>query len=198
MILGYAVVAIIAATIIKSIILRRDYLLIIGQRKYNGGWRLLAAVIVVLVQIRVIIFASNLSFPQIFLLNLCHIALGFIFLLNRHLPGVKWAMCGIALNLIVMVVNGGLMPVTPGNIERIIPTWEVEVGGHPPASKNIVLERDETRFWVLSDWIRIDIPGRCSAISVGDIFIIIGMIRFFLFSRPFRAPFAPFSCSFHY
>src|SRR6185436_12167686 len=33
--------------------------------------------------------------------------------LNRHLPGIKLALAGALLNLIVMAANGGLMPVTP-------------------------------------------------------------------------------------
>ncbi len=181
MILAYAFMFIIAMTVIKSIILRRDCFLEIGERRYKGGWFLLAAVFVVfVVQFKWVVFSPVTSVLRIVFLNLSHIGFIIVFLVNRHLPGARWAVAGVVLNLIVMLLNGGLMPVTPENIQDIIPSWTVQTGVRPPASKNIVLTRGETRLWFLSDCIRVDIPGRCSAIALGDVVILVGMIRFFL------------------
>ncbi len=33
--------------------------------------------------------------------------------LNRHLPGVKWIALGLGLNALVILMNGGFMPVSP-------------------------------------------------------------------------------------
>ncbi len=187
MILAYAVIIIILMTVIKSIILRRDCFVEIGLRRYKGGWLLLAAIFLVfIVQFAWVVFSPVTSTHRIIFLNLSYAGFISIFLVNRHLPGARWAAFGVLLNLIVMLANGGLMPVSPENIQEIIPSWTVEIGARPPASKNIVLDPDDTRLYFLSDCIRIDIPGRCSAIAIGDIFIILGVIRFLLIPGDFK------------
>jgi uncharacterized membrane protein YhhN len=40
--------------------------------------------------------------------------------LNRHLPGMPILIAGLILNLVVMVANGGFMPINPNTAERIV------------------------------------------------------------------------------
>lgn len=72
--------------------------------------------------------------------------------LNRKQPGF-WALgTGLVLNLLVIVLNGGLMPVSPEVVAQLLPdtlpdAWSIgkRVGW------NIVLPQATTRLWWLSD-----------------------------------------------
>lgn len=108
---------------------------------------------------------------------------------NRRLPGVKLIGLGLLLNLIVMVMNGGFMPITPealvrtgydGNVPRL------ETGYLVGRTKNVVIEPGEARLWFLSDILVIPRPFPIpSAMSVGDLFIVGGI---FLFLRHSMSP----------
>jgi hypothetical protein len=103
--------------------------------------------------------------------------IGLLFL-NRHLPGAKIFVLGLVLNLVVMVANGGWMPVTPETSSFVHPARIVEVHARPPSSKNIVLARSETKLWILSDIIRLALPWERTAISIGDALLIVGAAQF--------------------
>jgi hypothetical protein len=93
--------------------------------------------------------------------------------LNRNQPGF-WALgIGLALNLLVIVLNGGLMPVSPEVVAQLLPdtppdTWQIgeRVGW------SVVLPVSATRLWWLSDQLLMPawFPYR-KALSVGDVFI---------------------------
>jgi hypothetical protein len=92
---------------------------------------------------------------------------------NRRQPGF-WALgTGLALNLTVIVLNGGLMPVSPEIVAQLLPdvpvdAWQVgeRVGW------NTVLPVAGTRLWLLSDHLLLPawFPYR-KALSIGDILI---------------------------
>jgi hypothetical protein len=96
--------------------------------------------------------------------------------LNRSQQGM-WALgLGLALNLLVIAINGGLMPVSPETVAQLLPTapgdtWQVgtQIG------RNVVLNLNDTRLWWLSDWILLPagFPIR-KALSIGDILIAAG------------------------
>lgn len=90
---------------------------------------------------------------------------------------------GALSNLLVMLFNHGLMPISPTTIADLYPqisadTWAV--GHHLWNSKNIVLTEELTRLPFLAD--RFIIPDWLTyrvAFSLGDILLAVGVIWFF-------------------
>ena len=98
--------------------------------------------------------------------------------LNHSLSGMKLLALGIVLNGAVILANGGFMPVTPealaraGHSEVVL---ELERGLRVVGSKDVVLNRDDTNLWPLSDIFVI--PKRfplAGSFSIGDALIISG------------------------
>jgi hypothetical protein len=94
---------------------------------------------------------------------------------NREQPGF-WALgLGLALNLLVITLNGGLMPISPETVAQLAPeaasdTWQV--GSRLGTSKDVILPITATRLWWLSDRFVLPawVPYRV-AFSLGDVFI---------------------------
>lgn len=102
---------------------------------------------------------------------------------NRSRPGFWVAGLGLALNLAVIVANGGLMPISPETIARMAPGLDLgawPVGGRFGTGKDIVLLTRDTWLWWLSDILLLPawIPIR-AAYSIGDILIAAGVAWFF-------------------
>ena len=105
--------------------------------------------------------------------------LGFIWR-NRQLPGIQIVGLGVVCNLLVIVANGGLMPITPETLVQInsgsnLAQWPI--GAHYGHSKDIILLRAEIRLWALSDVLVIPPPfPRPTAFSLGDLLIAVGIV----------------------
>ena len=94
---------------------------------------------------------------------------------NRQQPGF-WALTlGLMLNLLVITLNGGLMPISPEMVHRLGVSAEFwQVGSRLGDSKDIVLPIVETRLWLLSDRFLLPLPAYKVAFSLGDVFISMG------------------------
>jgi hypothetical protein len=99
---------------------------------------------------------------------------------NRGQPGLALLGAGVALNLAVIIANGGLMPIFPEVATQFAPnaagTWTI--GERLWTSKDIVLPASATHLpwladrFLLPDWM----PLR-AAFSLGDIVIALGAFR---------------------
>lgn len=101
--------------------------------------------------------------------------------LNRELPGFKWLLAGLLSNLLVIVLNGGYMPVSMD---------ARAVAGLPPFTgvyNNIVAMTSTTPFWFLGDIIPIPrgIPF-ANVFSIGDALTTLGTVWFI--QRTFMPP----------
>lgn len=97
---------------------------------------------------------------------------------NRRQPGFWLLGLGLTLNLLVISLNGGLMPISPETVTKLLPnaapdTWEI--GSRLGRSKDIVLPVAETRLWLLSDRFLLTLPNRV-AFSLGDVLVAAGAL----------------------
>ena len=123
--------------------------------------------------------AQNVSTQQaLFLLS--HLLLLAFIWRNRQMIGIQIVGLGVICNLLVIVANGGLMPITAETLLQINPGSTLEqwpVGTHYGYSKDIILPRDQVKLWALSDILVVP-PGflYTAAFSVGDLLIAAGII----------------------
>ena len=104
--------------------------------------------------------------------------LGFAWM-NRRLAGMWLLILGLALNLAVIIANGGFMPISPESAGDLIPTAAVQlmnVGSRFGFSKDVLLLPEDMHLGWLSD--RFLLPEWFSyqvAFSLGDIFVATGI-----------------------
>jgi hypothetical protein len=118
------------------------------------------------------------SFPALpGLLFASHLLLIPFLLRNMRYLGVRLMLLGLALNLIVMAANGGMMPVTANGVDAVgrQQASDLTAGAPIEGTKNVYSENP--RFSELSDAIVLPIPGALTrVVSVGDVLIAFGTI----------------------
>jgi hypothetical protein len=175
-ILVYAIIFL----VILALLLRRD-LGALGRLQYRGGWKLgLVIGGLHFLQANFVLYVPGKTIFQMLLLVLSQLALIFLFILNRHIPGAKLFALGIILNTTVMIANGGWMPITPETYQALGPNRVVELQDRAPNNKSILIPRNETKFWFLADIIPVSVLGRRYAVSIGDLLLILGVAQFLL------------------
>jgi hypothetical protein len=94
--------------------------------------------------------------------------------------GIPIVGLGVFCNLLVILTNGGLMPIMPETLVRINPGTSPEqwlVGFHYGYSKDIILARETTNLWGLSDILVLPPPFPWpTAFSLGDLLIALGIV----------------------
>lgn len=93
-------------------------------------------------------------------------------LVNLRQPGLLLIGLGTVLNLLVIVANGGFMPLAPETARALLPAAEWEVGARFAAYKSHILAAETIRLELLAD--RFLLPGWLplrAAYSLGDVFI---------------------------
>ena len=105
----------------------------------------------------------------------------FVFLaflwLNGRLPGMPVLMAGVVLNLLVILLNGGWMPISPETASHLPGGTSVEMDGPGKrfGQKDILLSPRDTRLafladrFLLPDWLHYQV-----AFSLGDILVSVG------------------------
>jgi hypothetical protein len=133
---------------------------------------------------------QNSGYPKIYTALIMGASLLMAVLLwaNRHLPGIALVAIGLLLNVTVMTVNGGRMPVSAWAIARsgqgeLIQTL---VGGTAPRH---VLMNEKTHLAFLADVIPVPPPyPRPRVISLGDLFLFAGVLWLIPYGMRKRAP----------
>ncbi|HSM54563.1 MAG TPA: DUF5317 domain-containing protein [Candidatus Sulfomarinibacteraceae bacterium] len=104
------------------------------------------------------------------------VLLGFIWI-NRKRPGMLFLGLGLAMNFLVILANGGMMPVTPDTATSLSGFDAWSAGARFGPGKGVVLPTDATAFWDLSD--RFLLPDWFpyeAAYSLGDVLIVLGAL----------------------
>jgi hypothetical protein len=105
-----------------------------------------------------------------------YVLLLMVVLRNRRLWGMPLLGLGLALNALVIAANGGLMPLSPERFELRHAGSTVAIGERVPGSKDVLLPREETRLWWLSDTIALPTGGpRPMVASPGDLILAAGL-----------------------
>lgn len=91
--------------------------------------------------------------------------------------GIRLITIGFALNLLVMGLNGGLMPVNAQTVDAIgrHDVKDLTVGEPIPGTKNVLLNAGDIRVPELSDTIILPLPKPLTkAVSAGDVLVLAG------------------------
>jgi len=113
------------------------------------------------------------------LIPVTHFALLPFLLRNFSFLGIRMVLVGFALNLAVMIANGGLMPVEEHAIaaDGRRDVEDLQVGRAIPATKNVFVAADGSRLGALSDTIILPLPRPFTrAVSAGDLLIATGVL----------------------
>jgi len=107
---------------------------------------------------------------------------------NRDKIGIWILGLGLILNLLVIILNKGLMPISLETVTSLfpeIPLSDWQIGARPGMSKNILLPARDIRLAWLSDSIPLPewFPWT-GAVSLGDLFLVLGVFWLLAVENP--------------
>jgi len=187
MILALAVVVGLAVRLIRH---KKHALSQIADMPLDMAWLALLALVLQIPLLRAPFGPTQQVGVQQALFLVSHLLLlGFVWR-NWRLPGIQIVGLGVICNLLVILVNGGFMPITPQTLVQINPYSSLAqwpVGFHYGYSKDIILLRQDTSLWGLSDLLVVPPPFPWpTAFSLGDLIMAVGIVV--LLQSPGPAP----------
>jgi hypothetical protein len=123
---------------------------------------------------------SMLGIRGLALFSITTIALALWCWQNRSLSGVWLVSIGIAMNLLVMGLHGGAMPIHSDSLRGL--GYNLAEGTVLLGSKDLVV--DAALFGFLGDWIVVDWTPIAFVASPGDVLILLGIIQWLLAQAP--------------
>ncbi|HJZ49000.1 MAG TPA: DUF5317 family protein [Roseiflexaceae bacterium] len=120
---------------------------------------------------------AGVTIPGMFFIAIAVIAIWCVY--NRAIPGTALVALGIGLNLLVMGLHGGLMPVRTDILASL--GMSAAPGTVLAGSKDVVIET--SALWLLSDWIILSLGATKVVVSPGDLIIVAGVAWWLLFSH---------------
>ena len=180
MILAVAVIAGIVAGAARASVYHHPF----AVPRLSAEWLVLVAVAPQLVVFFLPVFRRTFGteVASITLVGSLLLLMVFVFF-NRTNPPLLVLGVGLLLNFLVIVANGGLMPLSPETVARLdvaAPVEEWSYGERIGGTKNVLLTDEDTRLAMLSD--RFVLPAWFPlpvAYSLGDVFIAAGAFWFF-------------------
>ena len=117
--------------------------------------------------------------PKRLLFEMSYVVLIFFAIVNLPRPGFLIIGLGLLLNFLPIVANGGLMPVTAVSLAKIDQLHRIDgrtEGDAIPRTKNVLKNKDDAKFYVLSDRLVFDNPVYVPILSIGDLVIGTGLV----------------------
>jgi hypothetical protein len=146
----------------------------------HSAWLALLAVVVQVPLLRAAAGPTQRLAWQQALFLVSHLLLLVFVWRNRRLAGMQLLGLGVICNLLVILANGGFMPITPKTLVQINPGTTLEQwppGLHYGHSKDIILSQAETRLGALADVLVIPPPFPWpTAFSLGDLLLAAGVV----------------------
>ncbi|RED51892.1 DUF5317 domain-containing protein [Cohnella lupini] len=153
----------------------RSGLMALSQIKIRGGW---IFPVILLIQLGLYSLHGKVRFVEdyngyIFMLVY---AAGLVLLwLNRKEKGFWWIFAGVSMNFLVMLLNGGKMPVSLDAISVIDPAYAESLSNSMIETKHSIMT-NATALPFLGDIIPLTLPyPRQLVISIGDVIMNFGI-----------------------
>jgi hypothetical protein len=155
--------------IIAALLFKKNPLTLPLNIKFKAPF-LIMGCLIVQVAIELIAIISRTKIEGILVITFILLFIGL--LLNRRIIGMKWIAAGLFLNMMALVLNGGLMPVSETAME--IAKLEHLLDFNQDSRHQLM---EDSHFGWLGDWIPFLTPvGTNYVLSPGDLLVGFGLI----------------------